>query len=131
MGTLRNFVESLPIEPMNVDVIRPYRNARFGAFALITWEAGHDWTAGRDRVGYALLEYSHGAWVIRFHGADFRPSPLRAIDCAQNRADLLGLLVYGESTRDDASDAQTAFLDSDRAAGLVDAFECEHGLLGE
>jgi len=51
MGTLRNFVEAFPVEPMTVDVIRPYRNARFGAFALTIVWATRSSNAGRGPFG--------------------------------------------------------------------------------
>lgn len=129
MGALRNFVESFPVEPMTVDVIRPYRNARFGAFALITWDAGFDFECRRNRVGYAFLERRPGAvWSILFHGADFYPAPHCAIDSAEVRDHLLCLLTQGESTRETASAAQQAFLESDKADNVLLAFQDAHGL---
>jgi len=128
MGTLRNFVESFPVEPMTVDVIRPYRNARFGAFALITWDAGFDFERRRNRVGYAFLERRPGAvWSILFHGADLYPSPYDCIDSAEVRETLLVFLT-DPSTCETPSDAQRAFLESDKADNVLLAFQDAHGL---
>lgn len=99
----------------HADAWRPLRHVRLATgHALQTWDTGK-LSAGRSAIGYELRDSANAPI---FHGADFKPSPLRADDSDAALRALLTFLTLRPGDTDpeyfaDYTERQQAFCQSD------------------
>lgn len=104
---------------------RPYLRGKGPTFTL------HTYYLGGDRIGYELLQHENRRTVVLFSGADFRPSPMHAIDSDDSVAALMSFLTLrpGDTDReyfDNYTNVQREYCGS-HAEALSSAVYCRFG----